>query len=272
MTAARKEQGSKDGGQLRLSRAAFDLPPYEGPVRSYVICSTARSGSTLLGELLRGTGHLGVPSEYFQNPHVIVPMGRRLGALSADGVLDMSAYLAALRRLRTTANGCFGVKTHLHQVRPVLHLDVVRRLLLESRIVWIRRRDVLGQAISDELANQTQEWTRLPGTTRRPRTAIFSHDAVLARLRRILVENEEWNAIFTVNGLAPITVEYEALLADCDGICAAVARYLGLDPPPSFSLDAVPIVQQRDAINETWRARFLDTYHLPAARPAPKGR
>ena len=36
------------------------------PAISYIVCSTQRSGSTYLCQLLTGTGVAGVPQEYFE--------------------------------------------------------------------------------------------------------------------------------------------------------------------------------------------------------------
>ena len=36
------------------------------PAHSYLVCATERSGSTLLCELLAGTGVAGRPEEYFE--------------------------------------------------------------------------------------------------------------------------------------------------------------------------------------------------------------
>lgn len=48
-----------------LLTAEHDLSDGESEiVRSYVICSTPRSGSTLLAEAMHRTGELGVPAEY----------------------------------------------------------------------------------------------------------------------------------------------------------------------------------------------------------------
>jgi trehalose 2-sulfotransferase len=36
------------------------------PVRSYLVCATPRSGSTLVCQALKGTGVAGRPEEYFE--------------------------------------------------------------------------------------------------------------------------------------------------------------------------------------------------------------
>src|SRR5215213_3769543 len=104
------------------------------PTHSYLICTTPRSGSTLLCELLEGTGVAGRPDEYFQQLRATgMPMTPRdyLDGVAAglvpppadhDGngddlsvydprrFADFEQYVAWVRRRATTPNGVFAAK------------------------------------------------------------------------------------------------------------------------------------------------------------------
>jgi LPS sulfotransferase NodH len=54
--------------------AAYDFPDFSGAFRNYLIASTPRCGSHYLGHLLRATGRLGSPLEFF--PEAESPTGR----------------------------------------------------------------------------------------------------------------------------------------------------------------------------------------------------
>ena len=93
---------------------------------SYLVCATERSGSTLLCELLSGTGVAGRPEEYFEflNASGRVRQPREYFEDAADpGILELlpplepplpalpwSERLAAARERGTTPNGVFGAK------------------------------------------------------------------------------------------------------------------------------------------------------------------
>ena len=93
---------------------------------SYLVCATERSGSTLLCELLAGTGVAGRPEEYFEflNASGRVRQPREYFDDAADpGILELlpplepplpampwPERLAAARERGTTPNGVFGAK------------------------------------------------------------------------------------------------------------------------------------------------------------------
>jgi LPS sulfotransferase NodH len=107
------------------------------PSRSYLLCATPRTGSTLLCEALRGTGQLGIPEEYFEflretglprqpaqyferadarrAARIIQLLGSpalrfdfaRIAAQRRDGYQQ---YLSHVLQVGTTSNGIFGAK------------------------------------------------------------------------------------------------------------------------------------------------------------------
>lgn len=245
-----------DPSRLSLTRRIFDLPSTQTRLR-YVICSTPRSGSTLLAELLRATGQMGVPAEYLDAADAMPRMARRYGVVAPGGLLDMTAYLGALQAHRTTANGVFGVKVHFRDLRGLLTLDCIRELLMASRMLWIRRRDVLGQAISLEIGSQTQQWSKLRGHDIQGRETKYSAKAISRRIAEIVGEESEWSMFLEANALPYHVVFYEDLLTDSSSAVHAAFALLGLPDPPPVRIDDIPIEKQGGDINTTWRRNFL---------------
>src|SRR5438045_4129167 len=96
---------------------------------SYMICATPRSGSSLLCELLAGSGAAGAPEEYFG------PL-RMAGLQEEWGVAALDRYVAELRARRSGANGVFGFKTHFTQLRGALgRVEAVTELFPGLRLV-----------------------------------------------------------------------------------------------------------------------------------------
>jgi LPS sulfotransferase NodH len=71
--------------------------------RAYLICTTPRSGSTLLCRYLTATGCAGVPDEYLFEKTLPRFYGKH-------GVSDFPSYFRALLENETTPNGVFGLK------------------------------------------------------------------------------------------------------------------------------------------------------------------
>src|SRR5690348_3164375 len=74
---------------------------------AYIICTSPRSGSTLLCRGLANTGKAGTPDEYFERP------GENMAYwMCRFGVRDQSQFVNQVVEATSTPNGVFGVKLH----------------------------------------------------------------------------------------------------------------------------------------------------------------
>lgn len=115
--------------------------------RGYAVCGSGRSGSNLLCQYLSSTGLLGHPLEYFNGPG-----RRRLGYPAFPDAPEKQ--IDCILTIGATANGIYGVKVFPN------HLDLIAKsvrwtqLLPNLAFVLLKRRDLLGQAISSLRAAQ----------------------------------------------------------------------------------------------------------------------
>src|SRR5712672_1332096 len=88
-----------------LAKRESDYPDWkpEKPLRTYLLCSHTRCGSTLLGEAMYYAEGMGCPIEYF---HV----GFQPTLLKLWDTPDQDSYLKAVYRHRTDPSGSLGVK------------------------------------------------------------------------------------------------------------------------------------------------------------------
>ena len=223
----------------------YDLPPFGGRARTYVIASTRRSGSHMLGHLMLATGRLGSPLEYLQ-PSNLGAWQERLGTDSP------AATVRALMARRSSADGWFGVKAHWPHVEAAL-ADPELVAALDVRD-WVRivRRDKVAQAVSLVIAGQTGAWISFVRARRRPE---YDRDAVASALRSVHAADAAWDQFFAASSADPYVVVYEELLADPDAVLAGVCERLGV-PAPTEPVRAATERQATD-VNEEWRARFL---------------
>jgi LPS sulfotransferase NodH len=172
--------------------------------RSYLVCATQRSGSTLLCQLLDDTGVAGHPEEYFEamrdtgvppHPGDYLEWLPRTGAgirddpspsaapsySSLQGLSDYREHLERTFTSGTTANGVFGAKLMFNQL-PELHalageldeyagVDVARLLSAlfgEPAYIWVSRQDKVRQAASMWRALQSRHWRSGAGDGNEP--------------------------------------------------------------------------------------------------------
>lgn len=172
--------------------------PGVAPRRSYLVCATQRSGSTLLCETLEATGVAGRPREYFEelketgvprrpreyfwglrSPEVIrlLPTESQLDreaerrqTWSRD---DYSAHFKAALSAATTPNGVLGAKVMWSYFPDFLELmrgiprfagmgdgSLLNAAFPELSYVFVSRSDKVRQAVSLWRALQTWVWRR----------------------------------------------------------------------------------------------------------------
>jgi LPS sulfotransferase NodH len=263
------------------------------PGISYLVCATQRSGSTLLCELLRATEVAGAPDEYFEalrstgrprqprqyfeDPSV-AHIAARLpetdpGEPEEPGQFE-GWFRYALQR-GTTPNGVFGAKmmwnyfddfrtrvSGLPGLADVTFNEALERVLPNLRIVFVRRRDKVPQAVSLWKAIQTQQWRTdseaADGHDDVPDTAEvrYDYDAIDFLLGQLHRWDANWEDWFHATGREPIRVFYEEFIASRAVTIGRVLDELGVDPPEPD--DARRMRRQADDVSRDWVSRFRD--------------
>ncbi len=235
------------------------------PLHSYWICCSARSGSSLLCQILAATGVAGNPDEYFFWDNMPC-QAKPWGMAARWGSTDFEAYVQRSFREGTTANGWFGVKmapglyldTFLQEVRKLPgHADpdltareLIDRFFPDLRFVFLTRRDKLRQAISWVKASEHDVWTSEQELKPRgmPRHDFARLDAQLTLLS--LVESL-WQDLFSAWGVRPLTLVYEDFQQDHRGTAARVLDYLGIEELYDYDAPASRILEVRRMTDPT---------------------
>lgn len=251
---------------------AFDLPPCDGPVRTYVIASVPRSGSTLLARLLWETGRVGAPKEYL-NPMQVRDWEARLGPTAAvrwrhralrgrlAGVAGrgpwtdarLAAYLDRVRARRTGPEGWFGLKLHHHHHQRWF-VDAGRDLeAVLGPVRWVRitRDDTVAQAVSWTRALQTGRWA---SWQRDGLPAVYDRRAIAGRLAAIEAAEAAWSERLADRPVCAVT--YEQLVADREATVRRVLRWLDVPDADTVAVPAPPVARQADATSAAWIARY----------------
>ncbi len=239
---------------LDLFRPISRAPEAPGPaLRGYALCASPRSGSNYVCELLTSTGGLGRPREYFNG--------------AARRVHDDPAYpdepMAQIERILTmgaTPNGVYGLKLFpglFDTVAPHLRLTEV---LPNLHFIRLRRRDVLGQAMSWVRSIQTGQFR----STENPVAEPFYDGAAIQRyVGQVCQRNARWDMFFARTGLVPLDFTYEDLAEAPQPAVDAIAQLLGVTDRLLIDPDRVNLRVQRDARSAEWRDRFRAEFGDP---------
>lgn len=232
-----------------FASAGFDMEAdcHKGPRRIVLFLSSQRSGSTLLCQVLRSAGICNA-HEYFQTSHYMPVLASRWNAIEQGGV-RFEAYWQALWRYRCASSGILGINLHAD------HLPVFEEFLVAARVgvaaVYIMARgDIVGQAISYEIASQTGRWSSsFAGSPIQPK---YSFGGIRRKIEKILLANSA-NREFANKFGNPRWILYEQLIENVDKTVSSIAGDLGVEG----RLPAVEMRRQSNEMASAWRERFF---------------
>jgi LPS sulfotransferase NodH len=237
---------------------------------SYFVCATPRTGSSLLLGLLESTGVAGHPEAYFRAPDEVSWARQWRITMTSDGAVDYPEFVRAARAVGSTPNGVFGAKVMWGTLDEVVaklavgfpdlagdDLALLDRAFGSLRFVFLRREDVLAQAVSWLRAEQTGTWYIgadgwAPAFDRVP---VFDRDEISSLMRLIGEHNAGWERWFASVGVRPHRLRYEQLDADPVAVARGVLEFLGLDLPAGRPLVARH-QHQADELNREWMYRY----------------
>jgi len=243
-------------------------------VRSYILCATPRSGSTLLCDLLAATGRAGAPDSFFMRD-VAPEWARAWGLPDGDGADDLAwrrAFLSAVLAAGRGGTDVFGLRLMHENLADVaaflapLHPGVAGDAALIAAAfgpvlyLHLSRRDKLAQAVSRVRAEQTGLWHIAPDGTELerlspPQPPVYDHARIARELAALDQADAAWNDWFAEQGIAPLRLAYEDLAADPAGTLARVCRALDL-PPPDPATVRPGTARLADATSQEWMQRF----------------
>jgi LPS sulfotransferase NodH len=213
------------------------------PLLRYAICATPGAGSDVLGLMLKSTGLLGCPLAYFDPEHLAA--WRKRAAREGCG-----SVIALLERRRTSANGRFGLTLDRTQLATAIAEIGPGFLGPGWKFILLRRRDVLGQALS---------WSMAAGQGGQAAAgeAGYSRAAIARRIELAAKHTASWQQLFAERGIAPLELAGEDLERDPAAALRRVADFLETPLPASLDLGRIEIAGPRPARTRLWRERFL---------------
>jgi LPS sulfotransferase NodH len=256
--------------------------------RSYFVCATERSGSTLLCELLKGTGIAGRPEEYFENlRHSGLPRQPReyFHALRAKEAIrrlppiergqpelpgKFEARLGEIIAAATTPNGVFGAKlmwnyledfaARLAELPGLAHAtlpEAIRETFPNTGFVHVSRADKVSQGVSLWKAIQSQQW-RDEGRRSSPPQLAYDFEALDHLIRELEDQDDAWTTWFDANGIEPVRVNYEQLDLAPSTTIERTLDELAPDRAQQRG-SIVPLMRrQADDVSADWANRYLD--------------
>lgn len=201
--------------------------------REILICSTPRSGSTILAEAMYATASLGRPDEYFNNNEQ--NKGDMAATLFAQNWSELGAtsfedYCEKLHAKYQSANGVHSVKLHFTHFYHALKNGYFRRNV-DWQLIYIYREDLRAQAASLAIAIQTQRWNSRMAPVALSKEFEISDDLLARCYHSLVMDNLRWQANFKMFNITPLTLEYNELTSNIRDTIEDIAARVGVDIP-----------------------------------------
>jgi LPS sulfotransferase NodH len=236
--------------------------------RSYWVCATTRSGSSLLCEALRNTGLAGNPEEYFHKDD-------ESGWFQRFGAATFAEYLPALFAQTSTPNGVFGAKKtmgggyfahfvanlrKLPQARAEMSVpELVHTAFPDLRYIWITRRNKVRQAVSWWKAVQTDQWAKFSGDSPPPDQVLeFKFDAIDHLVQEAVMREASWQEYFAACDVKPYVVVYEDFVGAYEETARAILDFLAITAPDGLVFGERRLQKQADSLSDEWVRRYRD--------------
>jgi len=244
-----KPGGHGSGIARHFGAAAFidsEADPIDVPL--VILAFFNRSGSNLLAAALRDSGAYRGFRELLNHQNVIT-------AAEKYDLKNFEAYIRHISAQARAAGVPFGIKASPEQIGMLHHFGVLR-LFPRVDVLHIERDDVLGQAISYCIADDTKRWSSLHKAPPEAEPA-YDGERIRAVMREAALAGLRVRLVCETLGLNRIPVSYEELAADTPATVRRISAALDV-PLQGHTLKPPALRKQAGATNALFRQRFLN--------------
>ncbi|WP_404401064.1 Stf0 family sulfotransferase [Pelagibacterium halotolerans] len=249
---------------------------------SYMICTSPRSGSTLLCHMLAATGIAGQPESYFFGNSLqewMDDLGIAPDETAKEPEILKAVFKTAQRKGRDGTD-VFGLRMQMHSFRffcqnlVVLHpgnltdCERIERTFGRTLFVHLTRADKVKQAVSYLKAQQTGLWHVAPDGSELERLAphrepLYDGEELRSCVETMTAYDRDWNDWFTQERVKPVRITYDGLSADPIGTLSDILDRLGLDRTAADGVSP-GVKKLADSTNQEWVTRFHAEQELEA--------
>tara|TARA_R110001599_G_scaffold145321_1_gene327626 strand:- start:81268 stop:82086 length:819 start_codon:yes stop_codon:yes gene_type:complete len=253
------EKVSAHEEKLRDYFVGFDIPTDTSALKKPVciMLFTNRSGSSLVSEHMRSAPQFTGFGEPLNARWIIERCER-------EGLSSFAAYLRweTTRLYQHKPEAFLGMKASYGQAMMLMRSKAIPRFFDDVRWVVIQRDDLLSQAVSFAIADQTKQWHSFDSG--KPVDPVYDYQDIRRRLHGFAHSSMAINMFCSIFDIRPYRIVYDEFACDPVAGARALASYLGVDDV-TIDSEALQMERQRDSFSAEFRRRFLEDYQTGIA-------
>lgn len=228
------------------------------------LCFTNRCGSTLVASEASSLGFCGKPNNHlnyeFFNADFVEEFSDR------NDISNLQDYVEAIYEEFGSPLGLFFTKGSLDQLAWMKRCGVIGIAVPTYHYLRVVRRDLIAQAVSLLIAQQTGQWTTIHAPSAdRPS---YDHQSIADAVAYLAKTAAEIDIYFSILDINPTCFVYEDILADLAQIGQKLQGLTGLNALPRGPR-TLDVQKQSQSVNEQWAQRFRNEVVAASAALCP---
>jgi len=222
-------------------------------MNNYIIIGTQRSGSNFVCGTLRNLHQLGNPKEYFNPVHI------SNNDIPNYSKKNPTAYINLIQKRAEESNLPFALKIHyLQYLENFLKNDIsIFEAFKPAQFIFLRRLNMVQQAISLWKAELTQSWTSKMDKVREEH---YNFEEIKRRYFDLKIQDFAWMAILKKEKINFLNMCYGDLLVNKEKFFFTLLSYIGRSDLAEL-LVFPDIKIQRNKKTTEWENRFRAEYN-----------
>lgn len=215
-------------------------------IKNVFVCFTNRCGSNYLVELLGSTDYFPVGEEFF-NWDTVINNSRIRKINSFD-----EYCLFLLEKMRK--NNFFISKVSWQQLFMISKLGQIPNLIDSPKFILIKRDNLIDQAISLLIADQTKAWTSYQSSEKN--MIQYDYQRILLIIQKISESNTMFETYFKLFEARYLTLLYEDIYNNPIATIEHICDFLKITCKHP-ELKKMRVKKQRNKINQEFKERFM---------------
>jgi trehalose 2-sulfotransferase len=216
------------------------------------LCFTNRCGSTLVAAEASSLGFCGNPNSHlnyeFFNSDFVVEFCEN------NSITTFQQYIEAIYEEFHSTLDIFFTKGSLDQLVWMKRSGVIGVALPHYYYIRVVRRDLVRQAVSLLIAEQTKQWTIFHASLK-PDALCYDHQKIAGTIAHIAKITADTDVYFSLLDVQPAYFIYEEIVTDLAQVSQKLQCLTGIVPRPRVP-QTLDVKIQADSLKLEWAQRF----------------
>ena len=236
---------------------------------AYVVCTTPRTGSSVLCEALTSTGQLGKPKEHFLNSWG--KFDKRFSDIVVNdtdiihcnhavfGTKIMWQTMRELNKYLNSSNLSTSLKTASNEGSNNQYPECLTDLFPDIKYIYLQRENKIRQAVSRSKAIQSGVWAiRSESELKDEKTPNLKYNfhQIFHIYQSIQRDEKAWENYFKKHRISPLRISYEDFFYDPSMVVAKIQTNVLGKSDAKYVVPTLAHQIQSDSTNESWANAF----------------